>query len=62
MSDDTPVMRDLPMLASDREFMQQEFTGFDGMTLEEFRLAARGKADEILDAIVVVQNAERSNT
>jgi hypothetical protein len=42
-------MRDVPMLAVDRERMQAEFDGFDDLTPDEFREAAKRRVDSLLD-------------
>jgi hypothetical protein len=43
------LMKDFPMLATDRENMRLEFDDFDNMTYAEFQAAVKKRQDEILD-------------
>lgn len=47
----TRTMRDIPMLAVDRERMRNEFDGFDDMTPEQFQAAVDERLDDLLDFI-----------
>lgn len=45
------LMRDLPMLDSDRELMRDRIRGFDDMTIGELQIATRAYHDATLDFI-----------
>lgn len=49
MNSDEILMRDLPMLDTDRQAMRLEFDNFDDMTMDEFRKASSKRIDELLD-------------
>lgn len=44
-------MIDIPMSDADREFLRNEFDGFDDMTLDEYRKATQDRVDKLYDLV-----------
>lgn len=56
--DEAPKMRDIPMLAIDRERMREEFgEGFDDMTFAEFNEASARRLSELRDFVARLNEA-----
>jgi hypothetical protein len=54
-------MKDLPMLAIDRERMQEQFEDFDEMTIEQFRLAAAERLASLAETVRMIDDNREDN-